>query len=180
LAWHRRHDNDWNVRRNIMPRYIEKEEAKEARTTKSEIVNRVLEELHEEHGHVTPDMLVEVARPEDHPLHDQFEWNDTIAAEKYRREQARQMILASKFVCVLKQTRHRPPRVVKSQPVRKFLPSLEGGFKMRNEVLDSKDNRKLFVERRLAALQSWCKSVVDVEELAPLRESIEEQLPTYS
>lgn len=161
-------------------RYVEREDAKEPRTTRSEIVNQVLEVLHETHGHVTPEMLVEVARPVDHPLHNQFEWNDGIAAEKYRREQARQMILASKFVCILKETRHKPPRVVEAQPVRKFLPSLEGGFKMRNEVLSSKDNRKLFVERRLVALQSWCKSVVDIEELAPLRELIEEQLPSYS
>ena len=36
--------------------------------------------------------LVDVSRPEDAPLHSEFEWDDTIAAEKYREEQAGALI----------------------------------------------------------------------------------------
>ena len=37
---------------------------------------------------MTPEKLVEVSKPKDAPLHQEFEWNNTIAAQKYREEQA--------------------------------------------------------------------------------------------
>lgn len=43
-------------------------------------------------GEVTPENLVELARDEKNILHDEFEWDDSIAGEKYRIQQARQMI----------------------------------------------------------------------------------------
>ena len=45
-----------------------------------------------EEGRLTPADLVEDSRPEDAPLHDEFEWDDSIAAEKYREDQARAII----------------------------------------------------------------------------------------
>lgn len=45
-----------------------------------------------EHGAITPAIVVDVARPEDHPLHSRFEWDDSIAAEAHRRQQARLLI----------------------------------------------------------------------------------------
>ena len=41
---------------------------------------------------LTPKNLVDEARPEDSPLHPEFDWDDSIAAEKWREEQARQVI----------------------------------------------------------------------------------------
>lgn len=43
-------------------------------------------------GHLTPGAVVDDARPEDAPLHPAFEWDDPVAAEKYREEQARHLI----------------------------------------------------------------------------------------
>ena len=45
-----------------------------------------------EEGRLTPSDLVEDSRPEDAPLHAEFEWDDSIAAEKYREDQARAII----------------------------------------------------------------------------------------
>lgn len=45
-----------------------------------------------EHGALTPSIVVDAARPDDHPLHTRFEWDDTIAAEAHRRQQARLLI----------------------------------------------------------------------------------------
>ena len=41
---------------------------------------------------ITPKELVEAARDENSPLHNEFEWNDTIAAQKHREWQARYII----------------------------------------------------------------------------------------
>jgi hypothetical protein len=55
----------------------------------------VLEELqriYKRDGVLKPEAVVEEARPEHSPLHDRFEWDDSIAAERYRREQAGDLI----------------------------------------------------------------------------------------
>lgn len=43
-------------------------------------------------GKLTPKELVEAARDVNSPLHNEFEWNDTKAAQKYREWQARYII----------------------------------------------------------------------------------------
>lgn len=51
-----------------------------------------LQAIYDERGELTPALVVDVARQDDHPLHARFEWNDTVAAERYRREQAHRLI----------------------------------------------------------------------------------------
>lgn len=49
-------------------------------------------------GALTPSNLVDVSRPEEAPLHKLFEWNDLVAAEEYRKSQARHMIRSIEVV----------------------------------------------------------------------------------
>lgn len=58
----------------------------------AEVTGRVCKDLIDKDGSVTPERLVEVSKPKNAPLHNEFEWNDTTAAQKYREEQARQII----------------------------------------------------------------------------------------
>lgn len=51
-----------------------------------------LQAIYDERGELTPALVVDVARNREHPLHKRFEWDDTLAAEKYRREQAHDLI----------------------------------------------------------------------------------------
>lgn len=48
--------------------------------------------VRKEYGTLTPANVVEAARDEDHPLHGRFEWDDAVAGEKYRLDQARKLI----------------------------------------------------------------------------------------
>ncbi len=43
-------------------------------------------------GKLTPQIVVEAARPPESPLHNRFEWDDGIAAEAFRRSQAAGLI----------------------------------------------------------------------------------------
>src|ERR1700691_4847214 len=52
-----------------------------------------LEAIKEKRGKLTPELVVDEARSESHPLHKRFEWDDTIAGESWRREQARKLII---------------------------------------------------------------------------------------
>ena len=61
------------------------------------VAEDILRELYQRHGELTPQMVVEEAKPLDHPMHSQFEWDDSIAGPSYRREQARLIIKAVRF-----------------------------------------------------------------------------------
>ena len=50
------------------------------------------------HGRLFPVEVVEEARPTTSPLHPEFEWDDTVAAHEYRKEQARGLIRSVIFV----------------------------------------------------------------------------------
>jgi hypothetical protein len=52
----------------------------------------VLLDIRARHGALTPAVVVAEARAEDHPLHHRFEWDDSVAAEKYRVQQAHDLI----------------------------------------------------------------------------------------
>jgi hypothetical protein len=57
-----------------------------------------LQAIYDEHGELTPVLVVDIARDNQHPLHTRFEWNDTVAAEGYRRQQAHQLIKSVRIV----------------------------------------------------------------------------------
>jgi len=54
--------------------------------------------IHDEHGTLTPALVVDTARDESHPLHDRFEWDDKVAGESYRRDQAHRLIRSVRVV----------------------------------------------------------------------------------
>jgi hypothetical protein len=61
---------------------------KRAMPVKAQEVGEYLDELELEFGKVTPKIVLDRSREEDALLHSCFEWNDDVAAEKYRETQA--------------------------------------------------------------------------------------------
>jgi hypothetical protein len=64
----------------------------------AQVVGEMIEELNNNGTEVTPELLVELSRDPSSPTHDEFEWDDTVAAQKYRTEQARQLIAHIRIV----------------------------------------------------------------------------------
>lgn len=60
-------------------------------------LRKQLQGIYDQHGSLTPEMVVDEARDPDSPLHDRFEWDDVVAAEKWRREQAHELIQSVKI-----------------------------------------------------------------------------------
>jgi hypothetical protein len=56
-----------------------------------------LTSIYQDRGELTPQTVVDVARPADHPLHNRFEWNNDVAGEAYRRVQAQELIRSVKI-----------------------------------------------------------------------------------
>lgn len=51
-----------------------------------------LESIRATAGVLTPAVVLEAASAPDHPLHTRFEWDDTVAAGKWRLEQAQKLL----------------------------------------------------------------------------------------
>ena len=60
--------------------------------TKQMTAADAIREIAEIHGHVTPQLVVDAAKPKDSPLHNNFEWNNTKAAAEFRLIQAAHLI----------------------------------------------------------------------------------------
>ena len=93
--------------------------------TSAAIAGEVCEELDRTVG-LTPDNLVDASRPDDAPLHNEFEWDDATAAEEFRRVQAR--LIISNLSIVIEEN--------KQEPVRAFF-SLQGGFRKNSGIYES-------------------------------------------
>ena len=59
---------------------------------KAQVAGEHLESLERKHGAITPRLIVNDARPTSALLHNCFEWNESVAAEKYRESQASYML----------------------------------------------------------------------------------------
>lgn len=67
--------------------------------TNADVAGKVCTDL-EAKGALNASNLVEVSRPKSAPLHNEFEWRNTIAAENWRCHQARNIINALTFTIV--------------------------------------------------------------------------------
>ena len=59
---------------------------------------KAIKELENEQGRVTPEKLVRAASSRNHPLHDDFPWDDKIAAHQHRLDVARQIISSVRVI----------------------------------------------------------------------------------
>ena len=57
-----------------------------------------LQAIYDQNERLTPQLVVDTARDEAHPLHERFEWNDKVAGEAYRLDQARRLIRSVRVV----------------------------------------------------------------------------------
>jgi hypothetical protein len=140
---------------------------------KMQKVTEELEKIEAEHKAVSVDLVLRAARRKGSPLHDRFEWDDTVAAQRYREQQAAQLIRAWYAVRIVS-TQQEPVRVRAVLP----LPGGEATYLSRDKVLggDRPDARALFVHRLYTDLLAWCNETVDVEEFQHLRKMILREL----
>lgn len=141
-----------------------------------EVAASVVQAIYAANGTVTPEAVVEEARPVGAPLHPAFEWDDAIAAEAYRERQARGLLGKLTVSYRRSDGSHTPPTryLVKLQaradedaedevlaaatqphvyiPVRKV---------MEEDVL-----RKKYVREAYLSVVSWRRRYRDIEEFA--------------
>jgi hypothetical protein len=163
-----------------LTQYATKKEAGVKRERKSTIIDGELKRIYQHYGKVDAQILLNEATPKSSPIHKYFEWDDTEAAHRFRLQQATSMLVASKFVVMLKERDYSVPTNVVARPVevRQLVNVFKGeGFVMRNRVLKEDDLREALVAKKIQALRHWCDEACDVSELRRIRRAILKVLP---
>jgi tRNA A37 N6-isopentenylltransferase MiaA len=119
----------------------------------------------ESEGRLTPRNLVEASRPDDAPLHDCFEWDDTAAAEKWRDAQAA-YIIRSVEVSV---TEH-------SEPTRAFVATVSDGkseYRSVGYVLRDAESRDALLDSARRELLAFRRKYSTLHELSDVFAAID-------
>lgn len=127
------------------------------------------EEIRRRVGKLTPKAVVDDARPVDSPLHPAFEWDDHVAAEKYREEQARHLI-RSLVIRTVEEGPTEPVRAYVSVP---DVHTVQDGTERNSDVyvptqiaLSDEFLRAKVLERALNELRQFRRKYSHLKELA--------------
>ena len=113
---------------------------------------------------VTPQEVLDKARDENSELHKCFEWNDSVAAEKYRLQQARAIIVNLVY----------SPKTEEEQPVRCFQITTERcTYQPTKMFLVQEDEYQSLLKRAKAELDSFKRRYATLTELETVFEAIE-------
>lgn len=122
----------------------------------------------EMNGGLTPKRLLDASRAEDAPLHGSFEWDDGAAAEKYREQQAGQII---RCLVVVDEGHEN------SAPVRAFFAVTEAReYTSTNIILRNQSLTQELLERAYRELRAYREKYRALKELAGLFAVIDDTL----
>lgn len=126
--------------------------------TDAQTAGEMCEELSRTVG-LTPKNLLDANRADDAPLHDEFEWNDSTAAENWREEQAARII---RFLVVEPEPEKECVRAFVSvvTEIHSYMPL--------NVVVSRPDLRAQMLERAFSELQAFQKKYANLQELEPV------------
>lgn len=130
-----------------------------------EVAGPILNRMGEE-GRLTPKNVVNEARPEESPLHPEFEWDDAIAAEKWREKQA-QLLIAHTIMIDEEQPN--------AEPSRAFYVTVEKShYEPIQVILKDEAKRSVLLENAKRELISFKKKYKTLNELAKVFDAIDQ------
>ena len=132
------------------------------RITSKKVVG-FIRNLADDDGLIKPERVVEAARPKTSPIHDQFEWDNSAAAEKYRLLQASELIRVS--VEIIDCGGNRDPVMVRAFTSLTTERGVSGGYRATVQVLSNKQMREQMLEDAIAELQAFEKRYAILKEL---------------
>lgn len=133
-----------------------------------------LAKLEQKHKFLTPEIVLDDSRPAGSVLHSCFEWNNTVAAEKYRLYQARHII--GNIVLVVAQPKNEP--ATPPQTVRAFLSisplPKKGNFISLSSVISNPEYHAVALQNALCELAAFQKKYSFLEELTDVFNAIDQ------
>ena len=125
------------------------------------VAGQVCEELTNTVG-LTAETLLEASRDEGAPLHKEFEWDDSLAAEQYRMQQARHII---NCLCIKVEDKT-------EEPVRAFFTIVESEYEPINVIMSVEDKRQALLNSALRELEAFERKYQTLTELAEVFKAI--------
>ena len=123
-----------------------------------------LQRIYQEKGRLDAPDIVDESRPVDAPLHPCFEWNDVVAAEKYRETQAQNIV---RSVVVVHENQSNEP-----VEVRAFV-NVQETYRPIEVVVNSEEQMKELLKSAFSELKSFEKKYAALSQLAPVFEAIQ-------
>lgn len=127
-------------------------------------------------GFCPPAALVEEARPDGHELHGLFEWDDSVAAEAHRRQQARQVINSVRVVVAVEDDGERPPLTFPAfVSVSKVDESgVSRGYRPLSVVVEQPDEYRQVLAEANAAFAALRRRYAALKEFGPVFEVLDQ------
>lgn len=138
----------------------------------AEVIGAEIERLEDKNGVVEPAAVVEAARSRRSPLHAAFEWDDTVAAEEHRKQQARQLVAA----LVIVQVRTEGGRSESTRGFQIARPDPDGprGYVRLDRIVGSEDMTKQLIGSASRELQSAVRRFSSIAALGKYVPALEE------
>jgi hypothetical protein len=133
-----------------------------------EEAGKQFEELAETVG-LTAETVLDANRPEDAPLHGEFEWRDDIAAEEWRKQQARHLI---NCICYTVENQD------SNAQVRAFFTTPEtNGYESLEAIVTVENKYNSLLVKALQELSAFERKYSTLKELKPVFDAIKEVTP---
>lgn len=125
----------------------------------ADVAGKEFERIERERG-LTAQTIVDESRPADAPLHSAFEWDDAVAGEEWRKQQARVMMGN-----LLIRIEDKP-----EAPVVRAIVKLQESptYESINAVLSVEDKRTAYLRQAMKELLLFRRKYADLEEFATL------------
>ena len=133
--------------------------------TDANVAGKVCEDLKNTVG-LTKKTLVDASRPEDAPLHNEFEWDDEVAAEEWRKRQAQNMI--SNLSIVLVETEDE-----EVTPVRAFYATELHHYENIRAIITNEEKKDDLLIRAIRELQAFKRKYRILTELETVFSAID-------
>lgn len=130
--------------------------------TDANIAGQMCEQLEKTVG-LTAKNLLDANRPENAPLHGEFEWDDSKAAEQYRESQARHII---NCLCIM-------PEQADQEPVRAFFTISQPTYESLPVILQSTEKHGGLLDLALRELNAFKAKYNTLSQLKPVFEAID-------
>lgn len=137
---------------------------------KAQDAGEELERISEKNGKLTPQNIVDESRPTKAVLHPAFEWNDSKAAESWRRHQARNLTDNLVTVHVLEEN-------MPATPIRAFV-NIQERYEPMLKVIANKDLTKQMLQNACREMNCFRIKYKNLKELTSIMNSIDEFLET--
>lgn len=140
--------------------------------------HKAIEEVRDRDGCVTDDSVVDAARPQESPIHNWFEWDDSSAAIEYRRQQARNLIGALEVR--YEESDKTPVRVYQVQKKSTNKSNERTAYSTTEEVLSDPECRDRLIADAIRDAMAFRRKFRMLHELDQVMQSIDKAIETLS